>query len=97
MERNDGANSLPWEVMEVFFGLEHIHVECGSIPPSRAWAQAVLADAEKERQEGIQGNWQLEVPFKEELETGKDTRKSSRKRASTVYGQYKSEGILREG
>ena len=29
----------------------------------RAWAKAVLADAEKERQEGIQGKWQQELPL----------------------------------
>ena len=32
------------------------------------WAKAVLSDAEKERQEGIQGNWQKESPFKQEQE-----------------------------
>ena len=32
------------------------------------FAKAVLADAEKEWQEGIQGNWQKESPSKEELE-----------------------------
>ena len=34
----------------------------------RAWAKAVLSDADKERQEGIQGNWQKDSPFKQELE-----------------------------
>ena len=34
----------------------------------RAWTEKVLADAEKQKQEGIQGNWQMESPFKEELE-----------------------------
>ena len=28
----------------------------------RAWAGAVLADAEKEKQEGTQGQWQVESP-----------------------------------
>ena len=31
----------------------------------RAWAKKVLADAAKEKQEGIQGQWQQEPPFKE--------------------------------
>ena len=31
----------------------------------RTWAKAVLADAEKEKQEGIQGKWQMESLFKE--------------------------------
>ena len=34
----------------------------------RNWAKEVLADAEKDRQEGIQGKWQKGSPFKEELE-----------------------------
>ena len=34
----------------------------------RAWAKAVLADTQKEKQEGIQGKWHLEPPFKEVLE-----------------------------
>ena len=37
----------------------------------RKWAQEVLADAEKERQEGLQGNWQKESLFTEELEVVK--------------------------
>ena len=40
-----------------------------SISPLKAtWAKAVLADAEKQKQEGIQGKWQFESPFKEVLE-----------------------------
>ena len=34
----------------------------------RACAKAVLADAEKEKQEGIQGKWQFDSSFKEALE-----------------------------
>ena len=37
----------------------------------RAWAKAIQADAEKERREGQQGNWQKETPFKDELEVVK--------------------------
>ena len=40
---------------------EHITV-------NRKWTKEVLADAEKEMQEGIQGTWQKESPHKEELE-----------------------------
>ena len=32
---------------------------------NRAWARKVLADANLEKQEGIQGRWQQESPFKE--------------------------------
>ena len=39
----------------------------------RAWAKAVLADAEKEKQEGIQGKWQLEPPSRRS--TGADQKK----------------------
>ena len=47
----------------------NIYEECGnSSQTKRAWAKAVLTDAEKERQEGIQGNWQKESPFKQDLE-----------------------------
>ena len=53
-----------WKVfgMEQFMrGMwEHVTVK-------RASAKAVLADAEKEKQEGIQGKWQLETPFNEVL------------------------------
>ena len=35
---------------------------------TRAWTKAVLVDAEKERQAGLQGKGQLEPPFKEVLE-----------------------------
>ena len=38
----------------------------------RAWAKKVLADAPKEKQEGIQGRWQQESPFKEVLEHVKE-------------------------
>ena len=34
----------------------------------RAWAKKVLADAAKEKQEGIQGQWQQGFPVKEVLE-----------------------------
>ena len=34
----------------------------------RAWAKKILADAAKVVQEGIQGQWQQESPFKEVLE-----------------------------
>ena len=34
----------------------------------RAWTRAVSADAAKEKQEGTQGQWQLESAFKEVLE-----------------------------
>ena len=34
----------------------------------RTWDKAVLTDAEKEKQEGIQGEWQMESLFKEVLE-----------------------------
>ena len=34
----------------------------------RAWARRILADAAREKQEGIQGQWQPESPFKEVLE-----------------------------
>ena len=34
----------------------------------RAWARKVSADAPQEKQEGIQGQWQQESPFKEVLE-----------------------------
>ena len=33
----------------------------------RAWAKAVLADTAKEKQEGTQGQWQLESSFEESL------------------------------
>ena len=33
-----------------------------------AWAKPVLSDANKDMQEGMQGNWQKRSPFKEELE-----------------------------
>ena len=33
----------------------------------KAWTRSVLEDAEKERQEGIEGDWQQESPNKEEL------------------------------
>ena len=44
----------------------------------RTWAKAVLADAEKERQVGIQGNWQMESPFKEVMEQVKRSSDVSR-------------------
>ena len=46
---------------EVMGGFWHLTVE-------RAWAEAVLSDAEGKRQEGIQGNWQKASHFKQELE-----------------------------
>ena len=46
-----------------------MYVECGSIfTIERATTEAVLADAEKEKLEGLRDNWQLESPLKEELE-----------------------------
>ena len=56
VERNDGTKSCPWEVV-----WEHFTIQ-------RTWAEAVLADAEKEKQESIQGKWQMESPFKEVLD-----------------------------
>ena len=35
---------------------------------NKAWTWSVLSDAEKERQEGSQGDWQQEMPYKEQLE-----------------------------
>ena len=37
----------------------------------RAWEKKILADAAQEKQEGIQGQWQQESPFKEVLEQAK--------------------------
>ena len=34
----------------------------------KAWARSVLAEVEKERQNGTDGDWQQETPYKEELE-----------------------------
>ena len=34
----------------------------------RAWARKILADAAQEKQEGKQGRWPQETPFKEVLE-----------------------------
>ena len=34
----------------------------------KAWARSVLVDAEEERQEGREGVWHQESPYKEELE-----------------------------
>ena len=34
------------------------------------WARSVLVDDGKERQDGIEGDWQQESPYKEELELG---------------------------
>ena len=63
--------SIPWEVVEDF-GMEQYL--CGmreQFTVKRAWTTAVLVDAEKDRQEGIQGDWQMASPFREELEIGK--------------------------
>ena len=40
----------------------------------KAWARSVLVVAERERQEGREGIWQQESPFKEELELVKHSR-----------------------
>ena len=45
-----------------------MHGMCEYFTVIRAWGRAVSADAEKEKQEGIQGQWQLESPFKEVME-----------------------------
>ena len=54
-----------WKV----FGMEQfMHGMWEHFTVKRAWAKAVLADAEKEKQQGIQVKWQLDTPFKEVLE-----------------------------
>ena len=42
--------------------------ECGSIACERLKAKRFREEAEKEKQEGIQGQWQRESPAKEHLE-----------------------------
>ena len=39
----------------------------GTCHHQKAWARSVLVDVEKEWQEGIEGDWQQELPYKEEL------------------------------
>ena len=49
--------------------VNNLCTECVSISPSTEHGQKkVLADAAQEKQEGIQGRWQQESPFKEVLE-----------------------------
>ena len=52
-----------------FFGMEQYL--CGMrehFTTKRTWAKAVLADAEKQKQEGIHGKWQMESPSREVVE-----------------------------
>ena len=50
--------------------MKKLCAECGNTSLSKEHGQKkkVLADAAKEKQEGIQGQWQQESPFKEVLE-----------------------------
>ena len=50
------------------FGLEQVVRklwECLTI--KQAWTRSVLADAQSERQNGTDGRWQQETPYREEL------------------------------
>ena len=53
----------------VVFGMEqYLRRMWEHFTVKRVLAKAVLSDAERERQEGKQGNWQKDSPFKQELE-----------------------------
>ena len=68
------------------FGMEQnlVRYNMGTFYRQRKWTKELSAGAEKERQEGLQGNWQKESPFKEALELVKRSNDLSVLHASLI-------------
>ena len=64
----NGKESTSWENVNNY-GMSNSNVECGSISLSKmAEAKKILEGVAQERQEGTQGQWEQESPFREVLE-----------------------------
>ena len=65
----------------------NLYAECGNISPSKkVWARSVSVDVAKEKQDGIEGDWQQESPHKEELDLVKHS--SDRTRAEDSLSSW---------
>ena len=70
-ERGCGKEGSSEQAVEVF-GSEQYLSGVGVFHSHKGWARKILADAANEKQKGMQGQWQLESPFKEVLEEVKN-------------------------
>ena len=59
---------MKWKAVEGIWNGTVFAQHVGALHCQKRRAKAVLADAETEKQEGIQGKWQMESPFREVLE-----------------------------